>query len=271
MTAALLEKKSMQKHPGLASFPSSKSNKSLLPASYVPSPDTIIFCGRGKAASTAPGNRRLKMIVTQSLTQYSETRNRLVKSAIVSRVVSIVKQAADPEIAFVQFEQGHWWQVEDGVAHEKVGRLFRDCLPTQYRSSTKFKLARRRGRNAVKDDWNCSSHRSRSSVAIVPREPTFPTSIIVRDQSPSKGFMHRYADLQANYIQRRVASANKFHTEIIGDSANLVGEDKVHSAFELLCDVVGCDLEDCDTMGLEDSITSDLPDDISGIFSDDEE
>jgi hypothetical protein len=138
---------SIQEHPDV---PRSKSTKVSLTASFAPSSDTII-CGRGKAAYTAQGNRRLKIIVTQYFQQYSESRKRIDKSAIVSRVVNMVKQVAAPEVAFVKFEQGQWWQVEDGVAHEKVGRLFRDCpLQAQFRPHAKFILASARGRNAVR-------------------------------------------------------------------------------------------------------------------------
>jgi hypothetical protein len=298
MTSDLLEKKlhmdSLQEHPCPASGRRSrfKGSKVLLPANFTPSPDSIL-CGRGKAASAAQGNRRLKMIVTQSLQQYSEARSKLDKSATVSRIVNMVKQAA-PEGAFVKFEQGHWWQVEDGVAREKVGRIFRDCLPTQYRSSTKFKLARRRGRNAMKDDLNCSSNRSHNFFSHMPQVllqvPQVPTTSI-RLPSASKDIMQKYANLQANYARGRVTSSNKFcddipmsaHHAIVGDSAILVGEDNnIFRALDQACDLMrlrenqfntlsfpnnaSSVFEACDITGLEDS--ADLPDDISGIFSD---
>jgi hypothetical protein len=285
---------SVQERPGPIRAPLRKREKKLLPASFSPSPDTII-CGRGKFASTAPGNRRLKMTVTQTLKQYKETRNRLDKSAIVSRVVNMTKEAAAPDVAFVQFEQGQWWQVNDGVAHEKVGRIFRDCLPTKYpnrlhRSSIKeIKLAGRRGRNAAKDFLNCSYDQSHTSFSSV--TPQTPTPMIgMQHGSGCKGSMNKYADLLANYAKKRLDSATKFLgakplSAHHGDSANLVlGEDKLHIAFEQVSDRVGREdranifsfvnatnstMEDCDIMGLEGS-TADLPDDISGIFSADD-
>jgi hypothetical protein len=126
------------------------NGKSKLPHNFLPSPHAVI-CGRGKACSSSPGNKSLRRIINSYLTPYSEARNKLEKSAIVSSIVGSIKQAA-PNGAFVKFEQGCWWEVEDGVAREKVGCLLRDSLHTQYRSSTKAKLARRRAKNKLMAD-----------------------------------------------------------------------------------------------------------------------
>jgi hypothetical protein len=294
-----------RQEPIASSIPCSMSAKNLLPISFIPSPDTIL-CGRGKTISTAQGNRRLKMIVTQYLKPYSEARNKLEKSAIVSRIVNMVKQAA-PEGNFVKLEHGRYWLVEDSLAREKVGCMFRDCLHTQYRSSTKAKLAQRRARKAVMDDLNGSSEHGHSSVSVMLQH--HPSSGIQHPSSSSSSSStppkkddikhdYQYAQLQANYARARVSitSANKFrdgmsnsaHHDIVGDGAAnlLVGKDKIFSALDQACEFMGLEkqvansfssantslcsiLEACDTMGLEDS--EDLPDDISGIFSNEEE
>lgn len=147
--------------PG-ASVPRSTNNgKSKLPQNFLPSPHAVI-CGRGKACSSSPGNKNLKRILNSYLKSYSEARNKLEKSAIVSTIVGSIKQAA-PTGAFVKFEGGMWWEVEDGVAREKVGCLLRDSLHTQYRSSTKAKLARRRAKNRVSGDELSLSSSNHSS------------------------------------------------------------------------------------------------------------
>jgi hypothetical protein len=131
---------------GASVVPRTTNNgKSKLPHNFLPSPHAVI-CGRGKACSCSPGNKNLKKILNSYLKSYSKARNKLEKSAIVSCIVGSIKQAA-PTGAFVKFEGGAWWEVEDGVAREKVGCLLRDSLHTQYRSSTKAKLARRRAKN----------------------------------------------------------------------------------------------------------------------------
>jgi hypothetical protein len=145
-----------------ASIPRTTNNgKSKLPQDFLPSPQAVI-CGRGKACSSSPGNKSLKRIINSFLKPYSKARNKLEKSAIVSSIVGSIKQAA-PNGAFIKFESGIWWEVEDGVAREKVGCLLRDSLHTQYRSSTKAKLARRRAQNKVAGDelsLNSSNHSS---------------------------------------------------------------------------------------------------------------
>jgi hypothetical protein len=122
--------------------------KRKLPQNFLPSPYAVI-CGRGKACSSSPGNKNLRRIINSYLTSYSEARKKREKSAIVSSIVGSIKQAAPNGALFCKFEGGCWWEVEDGVAREKVGCLLRDSLHTQYRSSTKAKLARRHAKNKL--------------------------------------------------------------------------------------------------------------------------
>jgi hypothetical protein len=149
-------------------FPSSSvprttnNGKSKLPQNFLPSPHAVI-CGRGKACSSSPGNKSLRRIINSYIKPYSKARNKLEKSAIVSSIVGSIKQAA-PNGAFVKFEGGMWWEVEDGVAREKVGCLLRDSLHTLYRSSTKAKLARRRAKNkGAGDELSLNSSSNHSS------------------------------------------------------------------------------------------------------------
>jgi hypothetical protein len=108
---------------------------------YVPGKFAVI-CGRGKACTASPGNRNLRSLVMSYLKHYSQARDRVEKSCIVSAIIASVRQAS-PDGAFVKKEAGVWWEVNDGFAREKIGCLLRDYLHTQYRSSTKAKLARK--------------------------------------------------------------------------------------------------------------------------------
>jgi hypothetical protein len=108
--------------------------------------------------------------------------------------------------------------------------------------------------------------------------------------TPKDDIMQEITDLRSNYTSRRVTSANKFfrddmpnsaHHDIMGD-----GEDKIFSAVDQACEFMGLENQCNDycffkyatssvvkacsnVMWLQDF--EDLPDDISGIFSDDEE
>jgi hypothetical protein len=104
-----------------------------------------VLCGRGKICSTSSGNRRLNNMVQHFVKPYSEAKTKFEKSNIVSAIIATIRQAC-PEGGFVKFEEGEWWEVDDGFAREKIGSLFRDCLHSQYRSSNKAKIARRKAK-----------------------------------------------------------------------------------------------------------------------------
>jgi hypothetical protein len=131
--------------PSTTSIPRNNIGKIQLPANFVPTEFTVI-CGRGKARTNSIGNRRLKSIVNSFLKPYSEAKNRLEKSAIVSSIVGAIKHGGGN---FVKCEFGIWWEVDDALAREKVGCLLRDYLHAQYRSSTKAKLAIRKARRTM--------------------------------------------------------------------------------------------------------------------------
>jgi hypothetical protein len=132
--------------PSLVASVSKKNNnanKNNLLFNFVPSKYTVI-CGRGKACSNYTGNLHLKLLVNNYLKPYSEAKSKINKSTIVSAIIATVRQACYPVAAFVKHEQdGAWWEVDDAFAREKIGCLLRDRLHTQYRSSTKAKLARK--------------------------------------------------------------------------------------------------------------------------------
>jgi hypothetical protein len=131
--------------PSTTSIPRNKNGKIQLPANFIPNDSTVIL-GRIKACTTFIGNRRLKSIVNTFLKPYSEAKNKLEKTAIVSSIVGVIKRGGG---TFVKCEDGVWWEVGEAIAREKVGSQLRDYLHTQYRSSTKAKLARRKAPNTM--------------------------------------------------------------------------------------------------------------------------
>jgi hypothetical protein len=118
------------------------NQKRQLSRNFVPGKYSVL-CGRGSKCTKSSGNQNLKRLVLNSLKAYSEATNKLEKTSIVSAIIGSVKQQA-PDGAFIKYEDGAWWEVEESFAREKIGCLFRDCLHTQYRSSTKAKLARKK-------------------------------------------------------------------------------------------------------------------------------
>jgi len=113
-----------------------------LPDDFVPTPYTVIV-GRGRETKTAIGNKRLRVLAVANIEKYASAKVRSVKSGIVSMIVGMIHDS--PGGMFVKQDRvtGRWSKVDDSVAREKVGYIFRDLLSDQYRSSSKSKVARR--------------------------------------------------------------------------------------------------------------------------------
>jgi hypothetical protein len=139
------------------SVPRKQNEQGLLPPSFMPNEFSVI-CGRGKVNSSSPGNRRLKAIAGSYLDQYSRAKTKADKSGIVSNIIERVREAT-PYGAFVKKEQGRFWEVDESVAREKIGCILRDWLHTQYKSSTKAKVAKRQAmktNNNTLHKWHSS-------------------------------------------------------------------------------------------------------------------
>jgi hypothetical protein len=106
--------------------------------------DLSVICGRGKTSYNHPGNRRFRVLFNMFVEDYSkavEAGRKMVKSAIVSTVVAMVREAGG---GFCKLEKGVWFEVGDYCAREKVSALFRGMLHVQDRSSTRAEINRRR-------------------------------------------------------------------------------------------------------------------------------
>merc|ERR1711907_516879 len=120
--------------------------------------------GRGKKIRESTGNRRLRVLAASMLPQYEEaadTDDRAAKTRLVNTVVDLIERACRESgnssndhmvdvddfnsVAFVRQgkEDGRWYEVDDSVAREKVGYVFRDLLADRYESSSKSKVAKK--------------------------------------------------------------------------------------------------------------------------------
>jgi hypothetical protein len=117
----------------------SSSKKSQLPTEFQPS-DYSVVCGRGKDSFNHVGNRRFRALVSMFIERYSKAGSKVAKSAIVSEIINVIRQAGGN---FCKNKKGAWFEVGDHHAREKVSALLRDLLYTQYRSSAKAKVGRR--------------------------------------------------------------------------------------------------------------------------------
>ncbi|KAG7351690.1 hypothetical protein IV203_007738 [Nitzschia inconspicua] len=108
---------------------------------YMPGHNAVI-CGRGKACTASPGNKKLRVYIDSFAKSYGSATNKEQKSKIVSTIISLIEEPEGG--AFVKFEESTWWKVDEAYAREKIGNLFRDVLHTKYRSSSKAKQARKK-------------------------------------------------------------------------------------------------------------------------------
>jgi hypothetical protein len=108
--------------------------------------DFSVVCGRGRDSFNHIGNRRFRILASMHIERYSRANSKVAKTAIVSEIIEVIRQA---DGNFCKFEKGKWFEVADHHAREKVSSLLRDLLHTQYRSSAKAKIARRKTAKTV--------------------------------------------------------------------------------------------------------------------------
>lgn len=117
----------------------------LLPQDFEPTPRSVVV-GRSKECKSAEGNQRLRTIVAKFMPEYSNAKNKAVKTEIVTTVVAKVK-AECAVGAFVKrsTKYGRWYEVtEAGTSNHSIGRLFSLCWRTKSLPWPHFELTHRR-------------------------------------------------------------------------------------------------------------------------------
>jgi hypothetical protein len=130
----------------------SQTRRSQLRVEFQPSNYSVI-CGRGKDSFNHAGNRHFRILASMFIERYSQADSKAAKSVIVSEIIKVIRQAGGN---FCSYKRGAWFEVGDHHAREKTSALLRDLLPTQYRSSAKAKLDRKK-----KDKQNPKSGQKR--------------------------------------------------------------------------------------------------------------
>jgi hypothetical protein len=137
--------------------------KKLLPPDFQPSNYSII-CGNKRKYFNSVGNRRFRILVKMYIQQYLDAPGKLEKSFIVTKVMNIIREA-QPVGAFVSLEKdGRWYEVSERTAREKVGSFFRDCLPSEYNSSAKNKIAARKEKQEAVKKGPAGQHDEEISI-----------------------------------------------------------------------------------------------------------
>jgi len=118
-----------------------KAPGTALPKDFKTRPYTVIV-GRGKDVRQSIGNKRVRVLASMRLLEYSLAVEKRAKSAIVNKVLLAVKEAGGNFIKYNQ-KESRYYEVDDAIAREKIGYVFRDLLSDQYKSSSKSKVAKR--------------------------------------------------------------------------------------------------------------------------------
>lgn len=138
----------------------------LLPADdFITPSDFDVICCKGNLSTYHAGNVRLQSIVRSHVAQYNQARTKTEKSKVVSCVLSIVRNQGNKG-RFIRKDpvSGLWKPATSRFAREKIGQLFRNSLPTQYRSSSQ---AKKRRRNAISAGYDaCLAEVVQSNDAV---------------------------------------------------------------------------------------------------------
>jgi hypothetical protein len=95
------------------------------------------------------------MVASMFVKRYSQANSKTDKSVIVSDIVTMIHQSGG---MFCKLEKGSWFKVGEHSAREKTSALLRDLLHSQYRSSAKAKIDRRRTVNRNKKESQHGQH-----------------------------------------------------------------------------------------------------------------
>jgi hypothetical protein len=118
------------------------------PLSFAFSPGPYdVICARGKEAKNHPGNIHYRSVIDKAVEKYEKASSRMEKTIVVSNIVETVRSNSCGGGGFVKYEDGHWYEVGDSMAREKVGQSLREKLHVKYKSSTKAKRRKKKEMN----------------------------------------------------------------------------------------------------------------------------
>ena len=119
-----------------------------------------VVCARGKKYWDHSGNQMYRKLISLAKKHYESAPNRLVKSWIVSEIISHVHKTDGRFLKQIYkngSQQRIWVECETSVVREKVTQSLRDGLSSKYSSST----ARKKKRKAcVQELYLCGLHRT---------------------------------------------------------------------------------------------------------------
>lgn len=107
----------------------------ILPVSFVPGIYEVII-GRGRQCTEHYGNLRFKSIVEYELEAYSAAQCKREKSAVIGRVLELVKQRSPAGFVKKDVVTGHWLSLNQAASRVTIvsGFLLRYCAVLNFSS-----------------------------------------------------------------------------------------------------------------------------------------
>jgi hypothetical protein len=116
--------------PALASLSAAANGNDmrLLPLEFEPSEFDVVL-GRGKGSYNAPGCKKLRAIIRESVPEYLAARSKFDKTTVLSRIVDTVQSQNNYTAKFVKKDvNGMWCEISNDQAREKVGHTMRETI-----------------------------------------------------------------------------------------------------------------------------------------------
>jgi hypothetical protein len=138
--------------------------KVVLPADFHPLPKTVVS-GHKRIWRECPGNLYLKEAAHKFIPTYLAAKNKDEKSHVVTGILRIIHDEC-PMGAFVQVKDGHFYEVEDLFARDKIAGVLHDLLPNHYRTAIRSRCEHRAWKKAAAKKTHSKSLNSKASMMI---------------------------------------------------------------------------------------------------------
>eukprot|EP00980_Cylindrotheca_fusiformis_P011217 scaffold2574_cov98-Cylindrotheca_fusiformis.AAC.7 len=108
-------------------IPCAEGHSRLLPSDFRPG-NWDVICHNGKDVHEHIGNRRFRVCIENNIQSYSKAKSRSKRSAIISEIVTSIRESSTHGGGFVRLDcyTRRWYEVGDKVARDKVGQTLRD-------------------------------------------------------------------------------------------------------------------------------------------------
>jgi hypothetical protein len=215
----------------------SKKNKMasllILPLNFTPT-STDILCGRGNVFSNHEGNRYFGRIIRSNLRQYRDAGSRPEKIRVVDDILQELRSAG-VRFAKLDNETKRWFELNDVLAHQKIGHAIRDTIRLLKDKSKNTKT------NTVKQSKIAKRQRQEASLKlknhVVPSSDTKKKTMdgILKMSMETSEFLNGiWGDSENIHPQpQKTVSTFEVKSEMINPAMNYNNNGRIRSRYSL--------------------------------------